>query len=230
MYDKDKIKEIKLEDICKIYGIELKQSGKNLMGRLRNEKTPSFCIYTNNNIWVDFGTNEKGGSIKLIQKLECVSWNEAIKILADRFGISKNKVNSSMPTKKQFELIGINSDRAIANFIIDLEKQSIEKIQEWEAKYSISMYELSKKNVYIYHKLLDSKALPIIYEERKYFKKMQNIFPTLNNEVEKALYKDKLISLEKSINYKVDIYNKARLDKMKKYYLKVKININFKEV
>ena len=227
MYDRNKINEIKLEDICNIYGVELKPSGKNFIGRLRNEKTPSFCIYTNNNIWIDFGTNEKGGSIKLIQRLEGVEWNEAIKILADKFGISKNKINSTLPTKKQFEILGINSDRAIANFIIDLEKQPLEKIEEWEEKYSISMYELSKKNIYMYHKLLDSRALPIIYNERKHFESLQNEYINLDSEIEKALYKEKILSLEKSINYKVDIYNKARLDKMKKYYLKVKININF---
>lgn len=222
MYDRSKLDEIKLEDICNLYGVEVKRNGKNLIGRLRNEKTPSFCIYENNNIWVDFGTNEKGGSIKLVQKLEGVGWNEAIKILADRFNISKTTSNSSLPTKRQFELIGINSDRAIANFIIDLNKHSLEKVEEWEAKYSMSMYELSKKNTYMYHKLLDSRALPIIYKERNYFKHLQEKYPTLENEIERGLFKDKLNELEKSINYKVDIYNKARLDKMKKYYLKVK--------
>lgn len=225
MYDRNRLNEIRLEDICNIYGIELKPSGRNFIGRLRNEKTPSFCIYTNNNIWIDFGTNEKGGSIKLIQKLEEVTWNEAIKILADKFGISKNETNSTMPTKNQFELIGINSDRAIANFIIDLEKQPLEKIEEWEEKYSISMYELSKRNIYMYHKLLDSRALPIIYDERKHFKILENQYLNIDNEIEKALYKDKLLSLEKSINYKVDIYNKARKDNLKKYYLKVKFSL-----
>lgn len=222
MYDRRKLDEIKLEDICNLYGVEVKRNGKNLIGRLRNEKTPSFCIYENNNIWVDFGTNEKGGSIKLVQKLEGVGWNEAIKILADRFNISKTTSNSSLPTKRQFELIDINSDRAIANFIIDLNKHSLEKVEEWEEKYSMSMYELSKKNTYMYHKLLDSRALPIIYKERNYFKHLQEKYPTLENEIERELFKDKLKELEKSINYKVDIYNKARLDKMKKYYLKVK--------
>ena len=70
MYDRSKLDEIKLEDICNLYGVEVKRNGKNLIGRLRNEKTPSFCIYENNNIWVDFGTNEKGGSIKLVQKID----------------------------------------------------------------------------------------------------------------------------------------------------------------
>ena len=222
MYDRRTLDEIKLEDICNLYGVEVKRNGKNLIWRLRNEKTPSFCIYENNNIWVDFGTNEKGGSIKLVQKLEGVGWNEAIKILADRFNISKTTSNSSLPTKRQFELIGINSDRAIANFIIDLNKHSLEKVEEWEEKYSMSMYELSKKNTYMYHKLLDSRALPIIYKERNYFKYLQEKYPTLENEIERGLFKDKLNELEKSINYKVEIYNKARLDKMKKYYLKVK--------
>lgn len=223
MYDINRLNEIKLEDICSIYGIKLKASGRNFVGRLRDEKTPSFRIYTNNNIWIDFGTNEKGGSIKLIQKLEGVSWNVAIKILADKFGISKNKTNYTMPTKSQFEFIGINSDRAISNFIIDLEKQPLEKLEEWEEKYSISMYELSKKNLYIYHKLLDSRALPIIYEERNYFKHLQEKYLTLENELERSLFKSKLKELEKNINYKVDIYNKARLDKMKKHFLKVKV-------
>jgi CHC2 zinc finger len=227
MYDIKKLDEIKLTTICEAYGIALERKGKTLVGRLRSEDTPSFCIYDNNNRWVDFGTNEKGGSIKLIQKLEQVNWNMAIKILGDRFGGQEYFNNNTMPTKHQFEIIGINSERAIANFVIDLERQSLEKIEEWEKKYSISIYELSKTNINMYHKILDSKALPIIYDERKHFKKMQNIFPTLNSEVEKALYKDKLLSLEKSINYKVDIYNKARLDKMKKYYLKVKIDMDF---
>ena len=75
----------------------------------------------------------------------------------------------------------------------------------------------------MYHKILDSRALPIIYKERNYFKYLQEQYPSLENEIEKGLFKDKLNELEKSINYKVDIYNKARKDNLKKYYLKVKI-------
>lgn len=225
MYDINKLGEIRLTTICEAYGIKLERKGKTFVGRLRNEATPSFCIYENSNRWVDFGTNEKGGSIKLIQKLEnIVDWNEAIKILGDRFGGQTYTNNSTMPTKHQFEIIGINSERVIANFIIDLEKHSVEKLEEWEEKYSMSMYELSDKNTYMYHKLLDSRALPIIYNERRYFNTLQNKYPMLDNDLERALFKDKILKLEKSINYKVDIYNKARLDKMKKYYLKVKVN------
>jgi hypothetical protein len=225
LYDLVKLKEIPISEICSMYGIKLERKGGRLWGKIRNENTSSFCINEARNRWQDFGTNEKGDSIQLVAYLDRVDRAKAIHILASRFGIENEITSQIMPTPKQFMEIGINSERVISNFIIDLEKQNIEQLEKWDKKYSMSIYDLSKHNLKMYHKILDSRALPIIYDKKKYFSYLLETYKNTESELDKQLYKAKLEEAAASINKKVDIYNKARLDKNKKQYLKVKLNI-----
>ena len=243
-YSVDKIKEIPIQDVCNMLNITLnKQRGSNIWGNLRNEKTPSFSINPEKNIWRDWGTNEGGSVIDLVMKVEGVNVGKAIGLLGEYFNIPKENTNESnynpLPTKNQFKLIGITSDRAIANFDIDLQKQSIEQIEELEKKYSISMNELSKSNPTMYHQLIDKKALPIIFEERNTLIDLLNKYSKAEESIDRALFKSQIEDKEKSLNEKIDIYNKSRLDSINKNSLKIKavdrlpneeIEINLQEV
>ena len=55
MYDIDRMKEeIRIKDVCDMLGITLgKRSGANIFGSIRNERTGSFSINPEKNIWRD---------------------------------------------------------------------------------------------------------------------------------------------------------------------------------
>lgn len=228
-YDIAKIKEIPIEEICRSYGLNLKRTGDNLWGRIRNEKTDSFSINPKKNIWRDWGTGEGGSVIDLVMKLENTNEGRAISILGNRFNIPKENIKyssiiSNLPTKSQFKEIGIIYDRSISNFKLDLDKQSIDKLEELEEKYSMNMGELSEKNPKLYHKILDTKSLPIIYNERNSLIDTLSKYKKETSQITRLFFRNQIIEFEESLNSKIDIYNKARLDDINKDNLKINIS------
>lgn len=237
MYDIDKIKEIPIKDVCDMLDIQLKRN----TGSIRNERTGSFTIHPQKNIWKDWGTNEGGSIIDLVMKAKNVDNGKAIQELGEHFNIPKENSTTynPFPTKKQFAEIGIISDRTLSNFDLDLQKQSLEKMEELESKYSISINELSQKNPQFYHKILDKKALPIISDERNFLIDMLKKYSKETSSLDRAFMKSQITTLEQSLNDKIDIYNKARLDGVNKDSLRIKaidrlpeehFEVNIKEV
>lgn len=214
-YDLDRIKEIPIEDVCSMYGISLTKKGANYWGKIRDEKTPSFSINPSKNSWRDWGMSIGGDNISLVAELERVEYSEAIQIMGAKFNVAATKqshTSKKLPTQKEFDEIGIIAKRVMSNFTINLERQSISVLETLEKKYSISMYELSQQDKSMYHKLIDRKCMPIIYEKRKHFFKLINTYLSSDSERTKSVLKYQLLDLQDSINNKISIYNKARFD------------------
>lgn len=70
--------------------VDLKRRGSSFLGRcpFHSEKTPSFSVSREKNIFHCFGCHEHGNVIGFVMKYENVSFVEAVKILADRVGIT----------------------------------------------------------------------------------------------------------------------------------------------
>ncbi len=83
---------VDLVEIVRKYA-DVKKSGKNYMCRspFRNEKTPSFSISQEKQMWYDFGASEGGDAISFIEKIENCSFREAVETLADIAGIEVPK-------------------------------------------------------------------------------------------------------------------------------------------
>ena len=236
-YKIDDIKSIPIQDVCFHYGISLKAKGENWWGRLReNDKTPSFSINPSKNIWRDWGIAKGGDVISLVSEIEGVDQGKAILILGEKFGIEQEYTTeklSILPTFNQFKSIGVFSKRAIQNLNVNLEKQSIEEVEKLEEKFEISMQELAKVDIEDYHRILDYKALPILYEYRS------NTIDAFIKYVNCDNYKDLLVyelifnEFQEELNQKIDVYNKARLDGINLDELKFDINniteINFSD-
>lgn len=79
---------VDLIEIVRKYA-EVKKAGKNFVCRspFRNEKTPSFSISPDKQMWYDFGAAEGGDVISFIEKIENCSFREAVEILADLAGV-----------------------------------------------------------------------------------------------------------------------------------------------
>ncbi|OGM11297.1 DNA primase, partial [Candidatus Woesebacteria bacterium RBG_16_39_8b] len=88
----DQVDEVKQKnDIVQVVGshVNLKKAGRNYKGLcpFHQEKTPSFMVSPELQIYKCFGCGESGDVIAFLQKLEHMDFYEALKFLADRVGI-----------------------------------------------------------------------------------------------------------------------------------------------
>jgi DNA primase len=69
--------------------VSLKKAGRNYKGLcpFHSEKTPSFMVSPERQIFKCFGCNEGGDSIAFYEKIEGTSFSESLKVLADRVGV-----------------------------------------------------------------------------------------------------------------------------------------------
>jgi len=78
-------------DIVNLVGsyLEIKKSGSNFKGvcPFHNEKSPSFMVNQNLQIYKCFGCGESGDIISFVEKIEGVDFKGALKILSEKFSI-----------------------------------------------------------------------------------------------------------------------------------------------
>lgn len=190
-------------DIADVIGeyIHLKRAGSNYKGLcpFHNEKTPSFIVSRNKQIFHCFGCGEGGDVISFIMKYSNLNFIEAVKFLADRAGIILKEEKEVISKDKELKekLYKINRDAAFffynnllrnkkaANYLLNrgLSIKIIKKfglgyaLEDWDKLYK---YLLSKG-----HKKEDILATGLIIERKDktgYFDRFRNriIFPIIN--------------------------------------------------
>lgn len=126
MNDVDEVKSrLDIVDVIGGY-VPLKQAGHSFKGLspFKSEKTPSFIVSPDKNIWHDFSSGKGGDVITFVMDMEGLSFPEALEMLAKRAGVklkprSKNK-DESLSKNKLFEA----NDRAMAYYHLALSKNS----------------------------------------------------------------------------------------------------------
>jgi DNA primase len=87
----EKVKEIaRIEEVVEHFGVHLDRYGKALCP-FHNEKTPSFSIKSEDNIFKCFGCGEGGDAIDFVAKYKGVEPVEAAKMIAEMYGIDDNQ-------------------------------------------------------------------------------------------------------------------------------------------
>lgn len=93
---------MRTEDIVGDY-VNLKRRGQNLIGLcpFHGEKTPSFNVNPARNIYKCFGCGEAGDAIKFLMDLEQLSYPDAIRRIAARYGIKLEEKEVSQEVREE---------------------------------------------------------------------------------------------------------------------------------
>ncbi len=112
-------------DIVRVVGdyVRLRKAGaQNFTGLcpFHNEKTPSFSVHATRQYYYCFGCHEKGDVFAFVQKIENISFPEAVRLVAQKLGIPMPKATYSSESeareaRRRGQLLDIH-ERAVAFF------------------------------------------------------------------------------------------------------------------
>lgn len=96
----DAVEEIKnrlsIEDVLSEY-LELKRAGRNFkaLSPFSNEKTPSFMVSPEKQIWHDFSSGKGGNMFSFVMEVEGLDFKGALELLARKAGVDLSQYRSS---------------------------------------------------------------------------------------------------------------------------------------
>src|SRR6266704_587786 len=102
----DAVTEIKgrlnIEDVVSEY-VQLKRAGRNFKGLSpwTNEKTPSFMISPEKQIWHDFSSGKGGDMFSFVMEMEGLDFRGALEHLARKAGVELEDYKMSSPHRRE---------------------------------------------------------------------------------------------------------------------------------
>ncbi len=148
------VEEIKNKlDIVEIIGdyVPLKKAGSNYKGisPFKAEKTPSFMVSSEKNIWHDFSSGQGGDVFSFIMQIEGIEFREALEMLAKRAGVTlkarpKDKSNTQSNTKlydalemsMKFYHLQLSKNKKALQYLTDERGLKVETIKRFKLGYS----------------------------------------------------------------------------------------------
>ena len=128
MISDNTIQEIKERiDIVEVVGdfVDLKKSGSSYkaLSPFTSEKTPSFFVSPSKQIFKCFSTGKGGDAIEFLKEVESMSYVEALKYLAEKYGVEIDEVDNYSPQNTEKESLFIITSKSNEFFIKNLESQ-----------------------------------------------------------------------------------------------------------
>ena len=122
---KDQLKQ--QADIVRIIGeyVKLRKSGaQNFQGLcpFHKEKTPSFSVHATRGYFHCFGCGESGDVYQFLQKIEGITFGEAIRELASKLGVSMPKIQFDSPAEAR--------EAALRAKLLDMQERACNWFQE----------------------------------------------------------------------------------------------------
>ncbi|MDQ5913052.1 MAG: primase [Patescibacteria group bacterium] len=162
---KDEVKQrLSVEDVVGDY-LELKRAGRNFkaISPFSSERTPSFMVSPEKQIWHDFSSNKGGDIFSFIMEVEGVDFREALEILARKANVDLSEFQkgdgSAAKLKKrllaahvqavQFYHLCLSRKPEALHYIKDVRRFTPDTIRTWQLGYSPddgkSLYAFLKK-------------------------------------------------------------------------------------
>lgn len=138
MDDVDLIKQkIDVADLIASY-IPIKRAGRNFKANcpFHNEKSPSFVISPERQIWHCFGCAKGGDIFTFVEEYERTDFSEALKVLAERAGIKlKKNVFKTQQDERRNRIYEINHlSSQFYNFLLTKHKSGIQALEYVEKR------------------------------------------------------------------------------------------------
>jgi DNA primase len=114
-------------DIVRIVGdyVRLKKAGaQNFSGLcpFHSEKTPSFSVHATRQFYHCFGCGASGDVFSFVQKMENISFPEAVRLIAQKLGVPMPKVSFSSPQEAR--------DAKLRMALLDVHERAVEFFQQ----------------------------------------------------------------------------------------------------
>src|ERR1700690_3400056 len=96
----DAVEEVKgrlsIEDVISEY-VQLKRAGRNWRGLspFTSEKTPSFIVSPEKQIWHDFSSGKGGNIFSFVMEMEGLDFRQALELLARKAGVDLEQYDNS---------------------------------------------------------------------------------------------------------------------------------------
>lgn len=151
----DAVEEVKarlsIEDVISEY-VPLKRAGRNWRGLspFSNEKTPSFMVSPEKQIWHDFSSGKGGNMFSFIMEVEGLEFKGALELLARKAGIdieqyrssaprggpSKERLHSLLELSTKFYQVHFSKNKTALEYVLKKRRFSKETALEWKIGYS----------------------------------------------------------------------------------------------
>ncbi|HEX5744099.1 MAG TPA: DNA primase [Candidatus Saccharimonadales bacterium] len=149
----DEVKQrLSIEDVVSEY-VPLKRAGRNWRGLSpwTNEKTPSFMVSPEKQIWHDFSSSKGGNMFSFVMEVEGVDFKGALEILARKAGIDLEQYRSAGPRRggpdkerlhelldlsAKFYQVQFSKHKKALEYVFKQRKFTKETALEWKIGYS----------------------------------------------------------------------------------------------
>src|SRR5665213_2818047 len=151
----DAVEEVKsrlsIEDVIAEY-VQLKRAGRNWRGLspFSNEKTPSFIVSPEKQIWHDFSSGKGGNMFSFIMEVEGLEFKGALELLARKAGIdieqyrtaprrggpNKERLYQLLELATRFYQVHFSKSSSTLDYVFNKRSFSKETALEWRLGYS----------------------------------------------------------------------------------------------
>jgi len=148
----DDIKQrLSIEDVVSEY-VELRRAGRNFKGLspFKSERTPSFVVSPERQIWHDFSSNRGGDMFTFIQEMEATDFKGALEILARKAGIDldqyrqagkkggpdKERLYSLLDLAAKFYQVQLRGSKLAIEYVFKKRAFSKETVLAWRLGYA----------------------------------------------------------------------------------------------
>ncbi|HVV66809.1 MAG TPA: DNA primase [Candidatus Saccharimonadales bacterium] len=148
----DEVKQrLSIEDVISEY-VPLKRAGRNWRGLspFSNEKTPSFMVSPEKQIWHDFSSGKGGNMFSFIMEVEGVDFKGALELLARKAGVDleqyrsfsrrggpdKERLHNLLELAAKFYQVQFSKNKTALEYVLKKRQFSKETALEWRLGYA----------------------------------------------------------------------------------------------